>query len=55
MDTEMSALGGEMVSIPECFQKVCNQIDKSPIHVNLSLSFHLNPTAKILGRDYGVD
>lgn len=57
MIIDMSTLGEKWCQFPNAskISGVFNQVDNSLIHVSFSLSFHLNPTAKILGRDYGMD
>ena len=47
----------KMMSIPEYFQisKIFNQVDKSPTHVNFSLSFQFSLIAKTQARDYDTD
>lgn len=57
MAIETPAFSGKWCRSPNVskISGVFNQIDKSPIHVIFSLSFHFNLAAKILGRDYEVD
>lgn len=46
-----------MMSIPKYFQisGVFNQVDKSPTHVNFSLSFQFSLIVKTQARDYDTD